>query len=62
MRARRSGGLLAAVGVEMVAVQVGDAERQVQGLAAVEAGIAGRLVTVAQVTSSPVNSMWMPPG
>jgi hypothetical protein len=44
-----SGGSLAAVGVEVVAVQVGDAEGQVQGLAAVEAGIACRLVAVAQV-------------
>src|SRR5271157_370136 len=44
-----SGGSLAAVGVEVLAVQVGDAEGQVQGLAAVEAGIACRLVAVAQV-------------
>src|SRR5579864_6696675 len=43
------GGSRAAVGVEVVAVQVGDAEGQVQGLAAVQAGIAGRLVTVSQV-------------
>src|SRR5271166_4834176 len=43
------GGSLAAVGVEVLAVQVGDAEGQVQGLAAVEAGIACRLVAVAQV-------------
>ena len=54
------------------AVQVGDAEGQVQGLTAVEPGIACSLVLVTQVglgdvlaapmhsvTSSPVNSMWM---
>ena len=41
--------LVAARQAEVAAVQVGDAEGQVQGLAAVEAGIARRLVAVAQV-------------
>jgi hypothetical protein len=41
--------LFAAAGAEVAAVQVGDAESQVEGLAAVEAGIARGLVAVAQV-------------
>ena len=59
----------------VMAVQAGDAEGQVQGLAAVEPGIAFRFVAVAQIAlgdvvaaadalvpSSPATSMWMPPG
>src|SRR6185437_8269746 len=42
----------ALAGAAVAAVQVGDAEGEVEGLAAVEAGIACRLVAVAQVTLS----------
>jgi len=49
-RAPRCGrGSFACAGVEVVTVQAGDSEGQVERLAAVEAGIAGRLVAVDQV-------------
>ena len=57
------------------AVHLGDEERQVERLPAVQPRVAGRLVALVQVvlddlwpppthsvTSSPVSSMWMPPG
>src|SRR5215831_11886392 len=44
-----SGGSFAVGGVEVAAVQPGDAEGQVQGLAAVKSGIARGLVAVAEI-------------